>query len=335
MCGRPTSSPSDGGLRPPLKLLVTGITGFVGRSLTASLEADQRDWTVVGAGRDAGRLAACAESPVVEAVHAADLTGEDAVTTLSAAADIGRADVVVHLAALVTSFADDGPRAAELVSANTLGTLRVWRALSALPEGSRPARFVLASSVLVYGWPHATPVGEGAATEPSDNYGLSKLGAEEYSRYMAARLGIELVVLRLGYVYGPGDSSGKVVARFLRQAEEGRDLVVDADPSVFRDYVYIDDVVRALRLSSEPSAVQPGSYNISSGRATTIADLAGAALRVTGSRASVVEKRAAPGAGDEGYGCTVMDSSRAEAIFGPWTPLDEGLAWMHEGMRHA
>jgi nucleoside-diphosphate-sugar epimerase len=118
--------------------------------------------------------------------------------------------------------------------------------------------------------------------DPQDHYGMSKLGAELYSQYMAARLGVELAILRIGYVYGPNDGSGKVVQRFLRGALSGQDLEVTATAGVFRDYVFVDDVVRCLLGSASPTSPCTRVVNVSSGVATTPLEVAAAALDASG-----------------------------------------------------
>ena len=318
-----------------MRLLVTGITGFLGRRLLSVAESDSRALRIVGVGRDRELLDACANNHVADAMHQVDLASSEAAGRLIEALATSAIHTFVHLAALLTSHEEDSSRAPELYGANTAGTLRTWTAIAATPAELRPRRFVLASSVLVYGWPHIDPVSEGQATDPRDNYGMSKLGAEAYSVYMASRLGVELVILRLGYVYGPGDDSGKAVERFLRRAAHGQDLVVSAPPGTFRDYVFVDDVVRCVLECLDPDIVRQGIVNVSSGASTTPLELAEAARATTGSSSPLIERPGRTSATTEGYGCTLMDSTLGAALFGPWTSLHDGLATTVRVMRHA
>lgn len=316
------------------KLLVTGITGFLGGRLLQAVESDGGPVMVIGVGRDERVLESRARAASAAGMHAIDLAAPSEGARLEAVVAAGRPTAVVHLAALVPSPADDGARAAETYRANTAATVRLWAALASLAPESRPGRFVLASSVLVYGWPRPGPLDEGHDVRPRDHYGVSKLGAELFSRYMASRLGVELVVLRLGYIYGPGDRSGKVVDRFLRQADAGHDIIVSASPGDFRDYVFVDDVVRCLLAAAVTGAVEPALVNVSSGVPTTPRELASTARDVTGSTSTISERTPSDGGALEGYGSTLMDTSLGASLFGPWTRLEDGLNATLRELRH-
>jgi nucleoside-diphosphate-sugar epimerase len=307
-----------------MKLLVTGITGFLGRRLLAAASRIP-DVGIVGTGRDGALLAGCSRLGAALAMHRVDLTQPDASSRVTDLLAPGGIDAVIHLAALVTSQADDARRAAELYRTNTAGAVRLWEAVAALPPQSRPHRVVLASSVLVYGWPHAQATGEDASPDPRDHYGMSKLGAELYSNYWAARTGVEVSTLRIGYVYGPGDDSGKVVQRFLDGAMSGRELVVTASPGVFRDYVYVDDAVDCLLSAAASTSPGVGIVNISSGVPTSPLRLAETALVACGSSSRIVNQPGPATGTSRAYGCTLMDSQRGASLFGPWTGLSDGL----------
>lgn len=173
-----------------MKVLVTGANGFVGQALVSCLR--QRGLEVVAASR-----------------HGAG-AGETAV------GDIGPNTVwrpllsgcqaVVHAAARVHQMNEgpmDGLQQARRV--NTGGSLALAR--QAAQAGVR--RFIFISSVKVNGEAGAFDASQ--PCRPADAYGISKLEAESGLAQIAAQSGMELIVLRLPLVYGPG-----VRANFLR-----------------------------------------------------------------------------------------------------------------------
>jgi nucleoside-diphosphate-sugar epimerase len=183
-----------------MKILVTGGTGFVGRTAVPTLQA---------AGH-AVRLAlreSSAAAPV-ESVLVGDL---------GPGTDWGRAlegiDAVVHLAARVHVMRDHAGSAEEFKRTNADGTLRLARA--AADAGAR--RFVFVSTIKVNGELTTTrPFRADDEPHPCDDYGQSKLAAELGLREIP---GIEPVIIRPPLVHGPGAKGN--LARFCRLAQAG------------------------------------------------------------------------------------------------------------------
>lgn len=183
-----------------MKILVTGGTGFVGRTAVPTLQA---------AGH-AVRLALRESSAAatVESVVVGDL---------GPATDWERAlegvDAVVHLAARVHVMRDHAGSAEEFKRTNADGTLRLARA--AADAGAR--RFVFVSTIKVNGESTTTqPFRADDEPHPCDDYGRSKLAAELGLREIP---GIEPVIIRPPLVHGPGAKGN--LARFCRLARAG------------------------------------------------------------------------------------------------------------------
>lgn len=99
-----------------------------------------------------------------------------------------------------------------------------------------------------YGEPKQFPVSEDAPINPITPYGISKHTVEHYLFTFAYLYGLTYVVLRYGNVYGPRQSSAGeagVFAIFCEQILNGIQPVIYGDGTKTRDYVYIDDVVKA------------------------------------------------------------------------------------------
>jgi UDP-glucose 4-epimerase len=89
---------------------------------------------------------------------------------------------------------------------------------------------------------------------------------------------IETVSLRVFNAYGPGQnlppSHAPVIPNFIRQAVGGGTLVVHSDGSQTRDYVYVEDVVRAMLAASTAPSIDNMIINVGSGTETSVRDLA-------------------------------------------------------------
>ena len=252
-----------------MRILVTGASGFIGRHTVAALRK---------AGHDVVTLSRQTDPPFPDLQHRA--VAVESPAAVDAVRDV---DGVVHLAGLAdasSSWRD--PLAYQRV--NALGTLH-------LIEGARSsgAAFVLASSQRVYR-PSEAPVSEDAPTDPPDPYGYSKLVAERWVELYHRLYGLPTTVVRPFSVYGAGQvvraGTSGVVAIFLREALAERPLRVFGHQ--LRDFVEVSDVARGLRLAIErlvddrSAKSNGGTYNLATGRATSLRALAEAVRTVVG-----------------------------------------------------
>jgi len=152
-------------------------------------------------------------------------------------------------------------------SVNILGSINLLE----LAVAHRVQRFVYISSAGAgYGEPATMPVPEDYPINPITPYGISKHTIEHYLFTFAFLYGLKYVVLRYGNVYGPRQSSkgeAGVFAIFCEQMLAGVQPVMYGDGTKYRDYVYIDDVVKA-----NVSALERGDneiFNIGNGVPTT------------------------------------------------------------------
>jgi GDP-4-dehydro-6-deoxy-D-mannose reductase len=200
-------------------------------------------------------------------------------------------DTVYHLAA-TTSVSEGEADPKGTMEVNLTGTLHL---LEAIRKEAPGARLVHVSSSEVYGRVPAeeNPIREDRIAAPVHLYGLSKLLSEELVRFYQEFHGICAAILRPFNHIGPGQSDRFVCASLARQIasiELGR-----ADPILrlgnldpVRDFTDVRDTVEAYRLAAEfcPSG---SIHNIASGQGTSIADLLGLLLALTGARIEVRE----------------------------------------------
>lgn len=134
------------------------------------------------------------------------------------------------------------------------------------------ARLVYLSSAAVYGEAHA-PVSEDALLRPVNPYGRFKY-AEEIILQDASRQGMDILMMRIFNLFGPGQPDNFLVPAVLKQLQDPHKEDVDiANPDHVRDYLHVDDCVQAMLLASA-RAGRGTVFNIGSGRGTATRELA-------------------------------------------------------------
>ena len=222
------------GREPAVDTVVTGASGFVGSALAIHLAASGRRvrgiWFRGGPEERMSRLAAAGVR-----LQRHDLSGD-----AGAGAALQGAATVVHCAGAVT----DWGTADHFRRSNAELTARLCRAAGA--AGCR--RFVHASSAAVHGFgPHRDTTERGPFYPPVNPYQESKLAAERSVQTLLPAA----VVLRLGNVYGPDDTTS--FYRILRAIERGLPAFVDAGRHLTCP-AYVADVARAFELALETEA---------------------------------------------------------------------------------
>ena len=341
-------------------VLITGGAGFIGSRLAGRLLDLGHDVAVVDslhpqvhAGR--GRPA---ELPPAAALLTGDVTSE---ACWSAVLKLTDPEVVVHLAA-ETGTGQSLTEATRHGSVNVVGTTQMLDAL--LRAESIPAHLVLASSRAVYGegrwmgedgtdfypgcrrhedlaaarWDPPSPTGvparplpsraDATSPRPTNIYAATKLAQEHICGAWAAAMGTKLSVLRLQNVYGPGQSLANsytgVVTLFARQATAGEAIDVYEDGDIVRDFVYVEDVVAAFAAAVGAPPATSRTVDIGSGRASTIAEVAGLMADMAGAPSPVVSGRFRDG--DVRAAWCSLDGAARELAYAPATSLEDGLA---------
>jgi nucleoside-diphosphate-sugar epimerase len=234
-----TSSSREPGTR---LAVVTGAAGFVGRHLVSGLV--ERGWQV-----RAVDLPGSAPSDPGE--HLEWVEGDIRDATLIDRIFDG-ADTVFHLASahLQVGAPADWYRS---VNVDAIGPL----VEACADSGVR--RLVHTSSVGIYGHVTAPPADEDSAKHPVNDYEKTKLEGERLVILEAERVGLDLVVLRPGWVYGPGCPR---TAKLLRSIRKGRFVYVGPGHNL-RHPIHIDDMVAAFEhAAAAPSQASGKAYLI-------------------------------------------------------------------------
>jgi UDP-glucose 4-epimerase len=287
-----------------MRALVTGGAGFIGSHLVDALVA-RGDEVVVIDDLSTGRREFVNPAALFRAHDIREPFETDA-------------DVVFHLAAQ----ADVGTsmeRPSFDAAVNVVGTVNALEAARATD-----ASLVFASTGgAIYGSVDE-PASEGSPLLPVSAYGLAKRSAEVYLDGWNRIFSTRHVALRFANVYGPRQSAaleGGVIAIFLERLAAGEPTTIFGDGTITRDFVHVDDVVRALLLAAEHDG---GVFNVGTGVGTTIAEVHRLCERAVGVDAPPTY--GPPRAGDARR--SVLDATHATAELGftASVPLAEGIA---------
>lgn len=263
-------------------ILITGGAGFIGSHLTEEYLAKGAGRVVVYDDFSTGNLK--------NLVHIKDkrlkiIKGSilDA-NKLNESIKKGKIDIVDHLAAELEVYSGikDSERDAQI---NIMGTLNVLNA----SLRNRVKRVLFASSGAVYGEAKYLPIDEEHPLEPHWPYGVSKLSAERYVMQYYKLFGLEATAFRYGIVYGPREWFGRVLTMFIKRIFiENKPPVVFGDGSQTRDFVYVEDIVKAHMLALEKDASVGQVFNIGSGKGVSVKGLAKTLIGISGKRLEVI-----------------------------------------------
>ncbi len=271
--------------------LITGGCGFIGTSLVANLLSEGGhnvrvvDNLCVGSRGDLTRVCDYRESTSAHERSApvgVELVVGDVLDNELARSVVVGCDVVVHLAAntgVGPSVAD--PRQDMLV--NVIGTFNYLEAA----RSSKVNRFVFASSGAPIG-DVTPPIHEELPAHPVSPYGASKLAGEGYCSAYNRTYELDTVALRFGNVYGPGSiNKGSVVAKFIKQALCGETLEIFGDGRQTRDFIFIDDLVAAIRQAAKTQGIGGQVFQIATSSETSVSEIAHIVIRKLGERGKV------------------------------------------------
>ena len=267
------------------KLLVTGGTGYLATSLISQLR--DIDCSIIRLSRPGAYF-----TPMVGKAHIQDIEGDIRKPAIweSVLADV---DIVFHFAAQTSVYVAEENPLADMES----NVLPMVHLLETCRKRKIKMSVLFAGTVTEVGLPDHVPVDETHPDHPITVYDLHKWMAENYLKYYARTGEVQGVTLRLANVYGPGTKSSStdrgVLTMMIRKAMKGESLTVYGKGDYSRDYVYIDDVVRAFLYGAANIERANGQhFVIGSGEKYTIAEafnlIAERVALKTGTRVPVV-----------------------------------------------
>lgn len=243
------------------RVVITGGTGFVGANLARRLLSDGHQvHLLVREDYTPWRIEAIRRDVRLHEVRLED--GDH----LGQKIETIRPDWIFHLAAYGAYPYQKDLRA--MVQTNITGTINLVEA--SIKSGFEA--FVNTGSSSEYGVKDHAP-SEREGLEPNSHYAVTKASATLFCRYTAQRQGVYLPTLRLYSVYGPYEEPTRLIPTLIVQGAKGK-LPRLVNPTIARDYVFIDDAVEAYLLAATHSDQERGAiYNVGTGVQTSLQEV--------------------------------------------------------------
>lgn len=295
-----------------MRILVTGGAGFIGSHFVDRLLSEGHELLVVdnlSSGRAENLSPAARLAPF-------DLGSPQARQVIEAF----RPEAVFHFAAQInvqTSIEDPVLDAEQ----NVLNTLRLLEQI----KGFSPYFAFASSGGAIYGEADHGAQDENHPEYPLNPYGVAKLAIDRYLHAFHHQYGLRSCSMRFSNVYGPrqnGKGEAGVVSIFMERLHQGEKLTIFGDGSQERDFVFAKDLAAAapILLAQRPVGV----FNLSTGKATSILQLAESCQRLFERNHQIEFAPARPGEQRR----SLLSPDRAQRILG-WTAqtsLDSGLS---------
>ncbi|MCD4708938.1 MAG: GDP-mannose 4,6-dehydratase [Candidatus Sabulitectum sp.] len=233
------------------KYLVTGCAGFIGSTLTDKLLSEGASVVGIDIFRDyydvrikRRNIAPALENSSFTLIEK-DLSTD--LDSLSSFTDPSDELIIYHLAAQAGVRKSWGTDFRIYTRDNIDATQNL---LEWAHSRGRVKNFVYASSSSIYGIPSDLPMTEDRTVPiPHSPYGVTKLAAENLVKLYTANMELPSVSLRFFTVYGPRQRPDMAFNRFIRAASDKKPIGVFGNGEQTRDFTYIDDIVRGLRLA--------------------------------------------------------------------------------------
>lgn len=300
------------------RYLITGGAGFIGSHVARSLLSDGHE-VVIADNLSTGKIG---NVPKDVRFVECDLSEPESMDLLPS----GAYEAVIHLAAQSSGFiGQQNPYRDMQANVGSTMLLARW----CLENGT--SRFIYASSMTVYGPRAEHPLDEDELCQPVAHYGASKLASENYLRVFQQD-GLKPTSLRLYNVYGPGQNLGNLyqgmASIYLAYLIKGEELPITGSLDRYRDFVFIDDVVSAIRTTLRHEQTPSMVYNVGTGKKTTVRQIVTVLMRAL----SLPEDhpiRELPGTTGDLFGAVAnIDRITKELDWRCRTSLEEGIGEM-------
>jgi UDP-glucose 4-epimerase len=288
------------------EVVVTGGAGFIGSAVVNLLL--EKGYTVrVVDDLSTGDLRNLPDHPRLRFVKH-DVTVAEGLDNV-----LNGAETIIHMAA-VASVPECESNPMKAFKVNVRGLENIIK----LGVKNSVKKIVFTSSAAVYG-DVEEPVSEEAQPKPFSVYGHTKLLGET----LLENSGVPSLVFRIFNAYGrtgAGVGTYGVVDIFLKNLKEGKPLEIYGDGKNVRDFIHVRDVANAIALSVEKDVDGFNVFNLGTGRATTIYELANLVLKLSSQGRVVMHP---PRQGDIKYSVADISKAARELGFKPTVTLED------------
>ena len=313
------------------KVLVTGAGGFIGSHLVERLVeagASVRAFVRYNSRADSGLLQMA--SP--KTISSLELIGGDLRDFDAIRKAVDGCEFVFHLGALI-SIPYSYLHPAEVAESNLIGTLNVLLACRDLGV----QRLIHTSTSEVYGTALTAKIDESHPLQGQSPYSASKIGADKLAESFYCSYELPVVTVRPFNTYGPRQSARAVIPTIITQAV-ARSRIRLGNISTVRDFTYVDDTVNGFLCAAIAKDVDGGTFNLGTGEAISIRDLAETIIQKAGTHVKVEVDTARLRPKKSEVGRLLSDNSLARERLN-WQPrvsldagLDKTILWVKENM---
>lgn len=252
-----------------MAILVTGGCGFIGSNyINALLRTKLFNGVAFDYVINIDKLDYCsAEDNVIESSDAKYIFVKGSVCDkelLRTLFDTYAIEYIVHFAAQ-THVDNSFDNSIDYTTDNILGTHQLLECCRLYGKGNIK-RFIHMSTDEVYGelsTIHCKDSDETALLNPTNPYAATKAGAEFIVRSYYYSYNIPIVIIRCNNVYGERQYPEKIIPKFITLLKENKKLTIHGTGLTRRNFIYIDDVVRAIDIIAA-EGIDNNVYNIGS-----------------------------------------------------------------------
>jgi nucleoside-diphosphate-sugar epimerase len=303
------------------KILITGTSGFIASELIPKLK--EKNYDIYGLSRYVtGRLGAVSGIPTYYADFRDGFLIRKIIREL-------QPEVVMHIGAM-TRVSDSYEQPQQYMETNLIGTINLAEAC--LRESHNFKHFLFAGTSEMYGNNGIVVQRENASRKPASPYAVSKVACENYLNYMKEAYNFPVTTLIPFNTYGRKNDFHFFIERAITQMLTKKKVeLIDPDP--VRDWMYVDDHVKAYIACVENEKSIGESFNFCTGTAFSIKDTSNFIADLTDFTGEIIWN-SAPKRPTESK-IILGSSSKARNIIG-WTPryqLEEGLKLAIENIK--
>jgi len=246
------------------QIVITGHNGFLGSNLLLKLISEKYDITGISKTIKKNNLIKQIKRNILDIKES----------------DIVKNSCIIHLAAITNvAYCEKYPE--ECYKVNAIATQKILEIAR-----KKNCSLIYPSTSHVYAIPHKLPIKEAHPTNATSVYSESKISGEKLCETYSKSYGLNISVLRLFSTYGPKNSEYKVESRIITQLLSNRPIKIG---NLFpkRDFVYIDDVIRAFQTVMK-NLKGFNTYNVGSERSYSIQEICNILKKLSGKKNPII-----------------------------------------------